>query len=107
MAHVRGVCKKMGREHTEHIMSILKGCMDTLPAITAPTRVMATEMTAHNLLHIIYLEDRNMAVRKQEKLDFEIDELHNELCEQCSQELNTIMKKGKMDFSRQKWSITH
>ena len=88
---------RSGREYANHLRQILKGEVDVLPTIAMPTRPTPEAIRADELERSIYLEDRKMALRKQDKLTDVIMQLYDEMWEQCSIELKAKLK-GEVGF---------
>ena len=76
-----------GRDNTDQLRLFLNGGVDVLPTIAMPTKPTPEEIEADDLERSIYLEDRKMAMRKQDKLNLEVGQLYDKLWEQCSIEL--------------------
>lgn len=93
-----GFVGRSGRDHTDRLRLILNGGVDVLPTIAMPTRPTPEEIEADDLERSIYLEDRKIAMRKQDKLNLEVGQLYDELWEQCSAELKAKMR-GENGFA--------
>ncbi len=88
---------RSGREYSNQLRQILKGEVDVLPTIPMPQRPTPDEVAADDMNRSIYLEDRRMALKKQDKLSNVITQLYDELWEQCSLELKAKLK-GEVGF---------
>ena len=93
-----GFVGRSGRDHTDRLRLILNGGVDVLPTIAMPTRPTPEEIKADDLERSIYLEDRKIVMRKQDKLNLEVGQLYDELWEQCSIELKAKMR-GENGFA--------
>ena len=74
-----GFVGRSGRDHTDRLRLILNGGVDVLPTIAMPTRPTPEEIEADDLERSIYLEDRKIAMRKQDKFNLEVGQLYAEL----------------------------
>ncbi len=83
---------RSGKEHPTQLRQILIGDIDALSAIPEPARPTPEALAADDLVARIYIEVRENAIRKQEKLTLEIGSLHDELWEQCSKELRARLQ---------------
>ena len=88
---------RSGREFSNQLKQILKGDVDVLPTIPMPARPTAEQIAADELERSIYLEDRKIALRKQDKLTDVIMQLYDEIWEQCSLEMKARLK-GEQGF---------
>ena len=70
---------RSGKEHPTQLRQNLIGNINALPTIPEPARPTPEAIAADDLVAGSYIEDRKNAIRKQEKLAFEIGSLYDEL----------------------------